>query len=58
MPDYSLPIYDYPRKWINSSRERGISWDSIIYARKKDDAGLKSFLENQEDLNFWPWLNG
>lgn len=56
MPDYSLPIYDYPRKWINSSRERGISWDSIIYARKKDDAGLKSFLENQEDLNFWPSL--
>ena len=56
MPDYSLPIYDYPRKWINSSRERGISWDSIIYARKEDDAGLKSFLEIQEDTNFWPSL--
>ena len=57
MPDYSLPLYDGPRKWINSSRDRGISWESIRYARKSDDAKLKDFLEFQEDANFWPSMS-
>ena len=56
MMDYSLPKYDKPREWIKASRERNIDWDQIFYARKDNDAGLRAFLENQEDMNFWPRL--
>lgn len=57
MADYSLPKYDKPREWIKASREHGVSWDDIIFARKKDVEGLEKFLENQEDMNFWPFLS-
>lgn len=57
MPDFSLPVYDQPRAWIKKSRERGISWEEILLARKHDIAGLLSFLEDQVDVNFWPDLS-
>lgn len=57
MPDFSLPVYDQPRAWIKKSRERGISWEEILLARKHDIAGLLSFLEDQVDMNFWPDLS-
>ena len=56
MADYSLPVYDKPREWIRVSRGHGITWDEIVYARKKDENGLLAFLTSQEDLNFWPTL--
>ena len=56
MMDYSLPKYDKPREWIKASRERNIDWNQIFYARKDNEAGLQAFLENQEDINFWPRL--
>ena len=57
MEQYSLPIYDQIRNWIRKSREMNIEWSDILYARKKDDSGLKSFLEQQIDLNFWPEMS-
>ena len=56
MADYGLPVYDKPREWIRVSRGHGITWDEIVYARKKDENGLLAFLTSQEDLNFWPTL--
>lgn len=56
MKDYSLPIFDGPRTWVRQSRERGLSWEEIAYARKKDEQGLQLFLEVQVDVNFWPNL--
>ena len=56
MPDFSLPTYDKPREWIKASREHDFTWEEISLARKVDEAGLKRFLENQEDMNFWPPL--
>ena len=57
MPDYSLPLYDYPRRWIKSSRDRGMSWEHIRYARTSDDTKLKEFLEFQEAANYWPSMS-
>lgn len=57
MPDYTLPNYDKPRDWIKASRDRGYEWDTIMLARKNDDAALEQFLMNQEDMNFWPALS-
>lgn len=53
MADLSLPVYDKQRKWIRDSRARNISWEEIFYARKTNDEGLKTFLDNQVDMNFW-----
>lgn len=57
MPDYTLPIYDKAREWIKTSRERKFEWDTIMLARRNDEIGLKQFLLDQEDLNFWPSLS-
>lgn len=57
MPDLSLIIYDKPRKWITDSRDRGISWEEITLGRKKDYAGLQTFLAIQEEINFWPEMS-
>lgn len=57
MPDYSLPTYDDPRKWINNARKKGIAWDNLLLANKKDENGLLEFLYNQEMDNFWPELS-
>lgn len=56
MPDYSLPTYDEPRKWINNARKKNIEWESLLTANKCDDSGLIEFLYNQEMDNFWPAL--
>ena len=53
MSDYSLPKYDDYRQWIKSARERGIEWEKIKYGLKKDQNGLKEFLEEQRALNWW-----
>lgn len=57
MQDYSLPIFDEARKWIKVSREHKVEWSDIFLARKKDEDGLKQFLEQQTDMNFWPELS-
>ena len=51
MPDYSLPIYDAPRAWINNSRIHGLEWDAITKANKINNEGLEAFLSNQMDMN-------
>ena len=53
MIDYKSPKYDKERNWINQAFENGISWKDILFARKKDEEGLKKFLEIQKDINFW-----
>lgn len=57
MPDYSLPIYDAPRAWINNSRIHGLEWDAITKANKINNEGLEAFLSNQMDMNFWPKIS-
>ena len=51
MPNFSLIIYDKPRKWITDSRAQGIGWEEIKYGRRRDCAGLQSFLEIQKEIN-------
>lgn len=46
---YSTPLFDDCRKWIKRAREHGKSWDFILFGGKKDDIGLKMFLED----NYW-----
>ena len=48
MIDYKSPKYDKERNWINQAFENGISWKDILFARKKDEEGLKKFLEIQK----------
>ena len=50
MPNFSLMIYDKPRKWITDSRAQGIGWEEIKYGRRRDYAGLQSFLEIQKEI--------
>ena len=57
MPNFSLIIYDKPRKWITDSRAQGIGWEEIKYGRRRDCAGLQSFLEIQKEINFWPEMS-
>ena len=57
MPNFSLMIYDKPRKWITDSRAQGIGWEEIKYGRRRDYAGLQSFLEIQKEINFWPEMS-
>lgn len=57
MPNFSLMIYDKPRKWITDSRAQGISWEEIKYGRRRDYAGLQRFLEIQMDINYWPKMS-
>lgn len=54
MANFSLTIYDKPRKWITDARARGSSWEQIEYGNKNDFAGLQAFLSMQTDINFWP----
>lgn len=57
MADLSMITYDPPRKWITTSRERGLSWDEIAFARQGNFSGLLSFLETQSEINFWPEMS-
>ena len=53
MKDYSLPIYSEYRNWMMKRRNKGISWEELEYACKKDKNGLQAFLQAQRDLNDW-----
>ena len=57
MTDYSLPTYDDPRNWIKNARKKSIDWDAILLANKTNRDELKTFLNNQVDMNFWPELS-
>lgn len=57
MANFSLTIYDKPRKWITDARAHGSSWEKIGYGNKNDFAGLQSFLSMQTDINFWPEMS-
>ena len=52
MTDYTLPKYDECRKWINSARRNGYTWEEIEYARKGTEEGLVRFLDYQRENNF------
>ncbi len=45
--------FDMQRNWIKKAREHKISWESIIYGRKENESGLKQFLEEKEENDFW-----
>lgn len=53
MIDITQNIYDDWRTWIRKSRINGTSWDSIQYAEKSDEAGLKEFIRTAvKDMKF------
>ena len=55
--DYSLPLYDDPRHWINRARSKGRSWDFIEFAGQGDDAGLGKFLSDRIITDYWNELD-
>lgn len=56
MGQFSLPTYDKVRDWIKNSRDNGVDWDALKFARKSNENELIGFLTLQEDINFWPHL--
>lgn len=57
MQNFTLPCYDEPRTWIIKSRGRKKSWEEIEFACRKDLEGLKSFLKEEEEMNYWPEIS-
>jgi len=57
MGKFDLPKYDKCRKWIQLCTENKIPWAEIRLARKPDVAGLKTFLRNSTEEQFWPELS-
>lgn len=53
MSNYGLPEYDQYRKWMRNARDHNATWETITYALRNDDNGLKSFLEEQKNMNWW-----
>lgn len=53
MKDYNSPIYDAQRDIIEIYREKGESWDRILFGRGETEKDLEQFLENMAMLNFW-----
>ena len=51
MADYGLPVYDKPREWIRAPRAHGISWDEIVYARKKDENHANWIVRDFEQID-------
>lgn len=57
MADFALPTFDKPRKWIKDAVQNGLTWEQIKCCKKNSDEELISFLQNQEDMNFWPSMS-
>lgn len=53
MKDYSTSQYDEYINWFRKQRKNGIGWEELRYARKGSLEGLKRFLENKADEEFW-----
>lgn len=45
--------YNDCRIWINKAREKKKTWDEILYACKENDEGLKDFIKDKRDDDFW-----
>ncbi len=39
--------------WIDNARKKEKTWEEIKYACKENEEGLKEFLKNQKENNFW-----
>ena len=53
MKDYNSPIYDPQREIIEIYREKGESWERILFGRGENEKDLEVFLDNMSMLNFW-----
>ena len=53
MKDYNSPIYDSQREIIEIYREKGESWERILFGRGENEKDLEVFLDNMSMLNFW-----
>ena len=53
MKDYNSPIYDSQREIIEKYREKGESWERILFGRGENEKDLEVFLDNMSMLNFW-----
>lgn len=54
MIDITTPLFDKCRFWIRETREKGYTWEEIMYARQSNDEKLTEFLQSQIDFSFWP----
>lgn len=57
MGNYDLPKYDRCRKWVQDCIENHVPWEEIRMARKSDISGLRQFLNNCHNDQFWPELS-
>ena len=46
--------YDDVRHWISKKRNRNIPWESLLYACRDNEEGLKQFLNVQKENDDWP----
>ena len=53
MVNLTDPKYNDVTKWIDNAINKGKSWEDIIYACKKNENGLKVFLQSKIDNDFW-----
>ena len=53
MKDYNSPIYDAQREIIELYREKGESWERILFGRGETEDNLEVFLKEMALLNFW-----
>jgi len=56
MGRFDLPKFDYCRGWIQNCIEHQIPWEEIRFAKKKHIEGLKKFLEDCHEDQFWPLM--
>lgn len=57
MIDVSKPEFDPVRNWIKLSRNKGVEWEAIKLGRQLDEDSLKEFLDEQQEINYWPVLS-
>ena len=46
--------FDDCRRWIKKKRNKGNTWDSLLFAGKATEQALENFLNNKKDEDDWP----
>lgn len=52
--DFSSPIFDDSKAWIQKRFEKGKDWDSIKMAMKSSEEELRDFLDTRTEEDDWP----
>ena len=52
--DFSSPVFDDSKAWIQKRFEKGKDWDSIKMAMKSSEEDLREFLDTRTEEDDWP----